>query len=292
MNDEQMADAICSLDMPTNRFMQISAPEQAKAKGLLVIQEPEVVRPLNQELIAKKLFKNYLLVGRPQKSNSIRWPALYLNRFGENSAVFKVTNRACMIASNKLSTAKGELYSLRRNLALRDSRIDLYGVGWDSKLIARLGQFVYESFTAIMAGKFPSLKGVWTFLFATYRNLGSPASKLETNRRYKASIVIENSREYMSEKLLDAISAGSIPVYVGPKVSSFSIPSNLIVEVEPSVESIARGLDIALAMDYQIWRTEADDWLSTTSVKDVWSLETHWTQIEQCLLDIAQGVDQ
>lgn len=68
--------------------------------------------------------------------------------------------------------------------------------------------------------------------------MGSPPEKTFVYQQYRYSIVIENSQSYISEKLFDVIVAGSVPIYVGPKLEEFSIPSEIALEAIPDLDCI------------------------------------------------------
>jgi hypothetical protein len=55
--------------------------------------------------------------------------------------------------------------------------------------------------------------------------LGKVGNKHEINSKYRISIVIENSLDYVSEKLFDALAAGTYVVYLGPDLDQFYLDS-------------------------------------------------------------------
>jgi hypothetical protein len=77
--------------------------------------------------------------------------------------------------------------------------------------------------------------------------------------------------DYMTEKLFDAFFARCIPVYVGPSVDKYEVPPNLVVQVDPTLNSIERGIEIAKAMDYEQWRTSLNVWLMSDAIINKWS---------------------
>ncbi len=284
VDSEDEADAICSVEVPVNSLHRPSIPKSYINNALLVVQEPSVVRPFNVKTKVLNRFRKVMLVGRPNSENSTFWPALYLDRFSRFSNQQKHP-RACMISSNRLSLINGELYSLRRQVVDSNPAVDLYGQGWDSTFSTRLKQFVFEIYLSLASGNVPRLRALKGFFRTKRRSLGVVGDKLEKNSYYKVSVVIENSLEYMSEKLLEAIAAGSIPVYVGPKVASFGIPGSLVIEVEPGVESVNDGIARALEMDHREWSKEVLGWLRRMP-NEVWSLEYFWHAIDMQLRDI------
>jgi hypothetical protein len=87
---------------------------------------------------------------------------------------------------------------------------------------------------------------------------------------FKVAVVIENSQEYMSEKLFDAFVGGCIPVYVGPDLEVFGIPSSLYVTAEATPESVQRGISVALDMDFLVWRQAVMKFLMDEETMQLW----------------------
>ena len=281
-------DVVCSIEVPVNKFNLVSIPKFPKSKALLVIQEPSVVRTQNTKVRWRKRFASVIEVGRPVTKKMYLWPALYLRDFEKYSRTIKM-DKCCMISSNKMSFVNGELYSLRRLAAHANPVIDTYGHGWDSTHTSRLRQVAYEALVSLTGGSLPRLKGLARFFNHEVNTCGSVSDKLEVNSLYKVSLVIENSAEYMSEKLLEAVSAGSIPVYVGPPVEDFGIPTDLVVQVGPTRAAVLEGIERALSLDYEDWRSKCSAWISKPSTISDWSLETHWLRIEHALRGLAMA---
>jgi hypothetical protein len=79
--------------------------------------------------------------------------------------------------------------------------------------------------------------------------------------------VIENSPDYVSEKLFDVLVHGVVPLYVGPPLEEFGIPSSLVVQcgMDPQqvVENVM-GLDTELL---ESLRTRASVWLASDAAE-------------------------
>ncbi len=115
--------------------------------------------------------------------------------------------------------AQGELYSWRRALArvaetMDAGILDIIGPGWSGERIS------------------------WFPLYPKkpYQNLLSQGThaKLEAAARYRFCISVENYRgvqDYISEKILDPLLAGSVPVYLGDERITEVVPSNAFVDV-------------------------------------------------------------
>jgi hypothetical protein len=102
---------------------------------------------------------------------------------------------------------------------------------------------------------------------------GIARNKLEVLSAYHASLVIENDESSMSEKLIDCILAGTIPIYVGPPVLAFNIPEDLVIHSKSDTSSIERAMDEALRWDSKDYRSRAWDWASQNITRSTWDSE-------------------
>ena len=284
VDSAKSADAICAVELPLSKLHFPKHIPSASTKGLLILQEPSVVRPFHQMAKYVDRFASLFAVGRSPENRLVRWPALYLDNFQFNSKVEKLP-RACMIASNKVSLIHGELYSLRREIVDSCKNLDLFGLGWNSTILTRIKQFAFELYVGTISGQLASPLGRLRFFANVDRSLGPVEDKLSTNANYKVTVVIENSEEYMSEKLLEAVAAGSIPVYVGPKVEDFGIPGDLVIQVKPDKQSVIEGISNALELNYRDWANRCEEWL-TPQVIDSWSLDKFWSNVHEELTRI------
>ena len=211
----------------------------------LVILEPKVVHPLAHSIQILNHF-NIIISTSPKwnladRQMNFKYP-LVVDTF-DFTEISKRKISVAMIQANKFSCIKGEQYSLRRNLVNRaingDLPLTLAGPGWDeSKNTLRIAIFKYflKTFTQV---NFLKLTNPFRFLISNPNFwIGPVDNKISFLDSVKRNVVIENSNDYVSEKLIDSFRAGSVPFYVGPDLSNFGIPPNLIVECEPTVSDI------------------------------------------------------
>ena len=114
--------------------------------------------------------------------------------------------------------------------------------------------------------------------------LGAPGDKRKALENYRISLVIENSTEFLTEKLFDSFFAGCIPVYVGPNIKQFGIPSSLVVTASTNIPSIREAIRRAQSMDYSAWYEELEIWLSKDQTKLDWSTESFFRQLTNLIL--------
>lgn len=245
-----------------------------RASGLpsfLIMQEPSVVIPKHLVGKIKREFDYVVTVGRLGGDANINWPQAW-DSISNLSSPRK--NRGVVINADKWSAVYGELYSLRRKIVNLDERIDLFGSGWSDSPMIRIKRAISAIGFAVLNGRVPKIQIVFDVFKRPLHHLGKSIDKIETLKNYRYSIVIENSQEYMSEKLFDCLFAGTIPVYVGANLDNLGIPENLVVVAEPTFEAIQLGIEKALSMDLKKFHKELRTWLDDPAVIDHWA-ESH-----------------
>jgi hypothetical protein len=265
--------------------------EGSLKKAILIRNEPNVVCPDNYDPRITHHFDEVVDIGRALPDTSftmpyaIVWPSSstlkdYLGKTKQEAVVF--------MNSNKLSFIKGELYGLRRK-ALKRLEVDLYGPGWNASVFRRSKILLAELFIFARSRQKLSWNAA-KFWFARYKNyMGLADDKLATLSNFKVALTIENSANYMSEKLMDALLAGCIPVYVGPEPSSFEIPGDLVYRAEPNIESIQANIKVALAADYEDWRNKTALFLQNDATRIYWSQRRIYQEISRRILGSADA---
>lgn len=246
-----------------------------RAPAVLIRQEPSVVRPQNYRTDYLKHMSIVIDVGRsPFASKSrINWPQRWTL---EHLVSPKIANseridRFAMVNSNKMSFVKGELYTLRRNAAQRSTDIDVCGFDWDMPWFRKATKAFEELLIPLKHGfgiKPAAIKG-WFKSPLSFK--GTSKDKLSTLASYKYALVIENSIEYMSEKLFDSLFAGTFPIYVGPNPVDFGIPEFVAIHAKPDINSIMKAIEQARTIDLESWRSSVISWLKSDGVEEAWS---------------------
>ena len=247
--------------------------EKADAWGIPAILlkfEPHIVIKghLNPKIDSK--FARVIEVGRAHSGSPVIWPQNWNLKYFDNK---KRLHRAVAVSGNKFSFMRGELYSLRARAYGVVNSLDVFGTGWDNSIFTNLKKLLRE-FQLALAGKSSALTFacINSARIRPLSSLGPVDDKLEAISRYKVSLVIENTLDYMTEKLVDSLLAGTIPVYVGPPVEIFGIPKDLVVAADPSVQGITTALIRAMEMNHQEWQERARNWISRPGVKESWGL--------------------
>ena len=206
-----------SRQIPTNRRFLIVWEPPCNA--------PENFNDKNRGRFSEVLFPSPIWQRR-FNGLSFPWPQnTYTLDFKDNWSTRK--DKFCLIQANRWRFSKGDKYCLRREiLSLCSDQIDLYGRNWNQGPIKDTMRLIKSIPDSIKEKSF-SLKSAYGIgvKYQTYR--GVAKDKIKVLEDYRYSLVIENSDEYVSEKIVDAILAGTIPVYVGANLSHFGFPENI-----------------------------------------------------------------
>ena len=237
------ADSLIAHSYNANIAGYIARNQIPMNKRILVLWEPYVVETIRykREVLSKfgTTFAPSTDWAEKVGARPFNWPQDEITDEDVFGGWHKRINRAVMVQGNKFSARKGELYSLRRKtiLKLGPRFLDLFGTNWNkginfdwwhwsrSVINSRLGEVSIKSSFGI--GK-------------QYRNyFGVTQDKKKTLSKYKIAIVIENSADFVSEKLFDAVRAGCVTVYVGPSLEKYGIPNGSAIQVDGNVEVIS-----------------------------------------------------
>lgn len=261
-------DLIVDRDLSLNKNM----------KTILIRHEPEIVLPQNYSQRNTKKFTMIIDIGKQLNSRTtvINWPQILSYQNSLNQIKQK---KFIIVNSDKLSLIKGENYSLRRLVIKEIAELDCYGFDWNQKFIEKLKIFINEFMKVRHKPYLLKLSGLRYYFRRNKNWLGNIDNKNQILSKYKFNVVIENSNDYVSEKLFDSFNAGCIPIYVGPNLSNYQFPTNLYVQAEPSVTSIKIAMKKVEIMDYETWKCHLLAWLNSPKTHEMWSEELFISKI-------------
>ena len=262
-----LADIYISLDYNEENIEVLKTRKIANKLNVLFRNEPRCVLPAGYSRTALNLNNIIITFGKPHKDSiSEVWPQFWDETLFLDDNLARNSTYAVMVNANKLNLAKGELYTLRRKSISNIINLDIFGDGWNSSITNRFK-------VALIEIRKNPIRNLFAFSFHSRHwftrrsSIIAPDDKGKVLRRYKVSLVIENELTYLSEKLFDALAAGCVPVYVGPEVSEYGIPSSLVFQAKPNVCSIEKQIKLAIESDYSIFRRELAGWLNSSEVK-------------------------
>jgi hypothetical protein len=246
------ADAIIANSFNSEISKYIEFSKIPIEKRILVLWEPYIVDKsrYSRNVLTKfgKIYAPSIQWAEKVNALNFNWPQSRL----DSEAIFidwnKRINRAVMIQGNKFSARKGELYTLRRNVLknLNDKEIDLYGTDWNRGLKFDFSHWAKSfSMSNFLEIDLKSILGVGR----NYTNyLGRAEDKKLVLQNYRVSIVIENSADYVSEKLFHSVNAGCVTIYIGPSLEKYEIPGESAIICQPDTQAIVAKIRELLAL--------------------------------------------
>lgn len=247
------------------RVRRLSLPLDRRS---LVVLEPLVTCP-SWELPSVSGAYGKRFVGSPlwrRLPNDIafRWPQDLTASVAQGPWTYDCT----MVAAEKRSAIAGSLYSLRRRVVLEANRtafsLAVAGPNWASDSWRRHAMGLRAVAKALKAGRSPSLREALGWSSASPDHyLGVIESKADAIGLAPLSIVIENSGDYVSEKIVDAVRFGAVPIYVGPRLSNFDLPDAIAVRVPPDPRVIVERARALSPLGAEDVRSAGAEWLES-----------------------------
>lgn len=179
-----------------------------------------------------------------------------------------------MVAANKVSPIKTSNYAIRRDLAanLSPDLLHVYGPFWEKGLKEKIRHRAAVTLSNVRQGVLPNPSAIYGDLFRKYPTAhGSIADKYDLICKAKFSLVVENSNTYISEKLIDAIVGGSVPIYIGPNLKDVGLPTDIVISASGNTKEVM-GI-IADSDEKLIERTlhSMNEFLESSLFLDMWS---------------------
>lgn len=228
-----------------SRKLQRKSGLTSKESQVLVVWEPPSNKPQN---FYQKNLSRFGCVYFPspiwvQKygGKAFMWPQGSVGPQNQVSWGDRI-NQFCFIQANRWSLYPGERYSFRREvLRSLNEDIAIFGSRWNKGLILDILSTCRALINRRASGRlnWSGFKGIG-YLFLNYN--GVTKNKIETMGKYKFSLVIENSNEYVSEKLIDAILAKTVPLYVGVDLEKCGLPAGIAFCCDAEINSISDAM--------------------------------------------------
>ena len=200
-----------------------------------------------------------------------------------------------LIASNKVSPTGANNYKLRRQLAreLPARVLTIYGSLWKAGLRERTTHRAGVLMFAIKSRTFPNLIEISGRIFDKYISaVGMVRNKHEVVVKSKFSLVIENDNHYVSEKLLDALIGGAIPIYFGGDYTRVGIPKEAVVSELIDAKGIMEFLEAVTDSEAQNYLNAAQTWLHSAAFYDAWSGDSVFARIADEIAEYFRNVEK
>lgn len=232
-----------------------------------IAREPNIVirahRPKKLEEISRYVYDAVVTTHSFEKKDSIyqiRWPIYFPAQIvAKDNIDFAEKKLACMFAGNKYAFGEHEQYSIRRKIVAYFEKydpddFDLYGIGWDDS--------------------HRKLK--------VYR--GSVDDKLEISSHYKFAFCLENERfvkANISEKIFDAMIAGTVPIYEGIEDIEDFVPKNCFIRYSNfnSIEDCVKYLKSMTEDEYMQYKKNIEQYILSEETRSKFSAKNMRDQI-------------
>jgi hypothetical protein len=201
------------------------------------------------------------------------------------------TRKIVMINSAKFSAGRSSLYGLRRAISrkLYKSEIDydLYGSNWQMTRVMEIRKRLVALKNSVIARERIGIKELLSDFWYKYPEYkGWVDDKFELLSHYELSLVIENEADWVTEKVFDALYAGSVPIYVGPNLADyFPQLSKCVVQVSARPEEIIEAIRGISQEEILEKRLAARDFLSDLSMDGIgfWHPKNQWQKVSEII---------
>lgn len=229
INSIEESDIVLYMDMP-----QVKPLKEHIDKSYIVLIESPLFKPDNYDVANHHYFKK-IFTWHDDFVDAKKYIKINYS-FTVPQSISKHINRkklCCLIVSNKTSLHKNELYSERKKSVRwfeqnHPNDFNLYGVGWNEYFFK--GSIFMRAFNRIPLAK----KIMHRFFGEEYPSYkGKIANKFETMQDYKFTIAYENIKDvpgYITEKIMDPLFAGCVPIYLGANNITDYIPKTCFID--------------------------------------------------------------
>lgn len=290
-----------ALDYSRKAFRRVKK-KVPKERRILVTLEPKAVNPAQYTRRVRDKFGQIIVLSPLQvvdPNDLVHYPG-YLSpdrlvqaRKLEN--LNKVQGAVGLVNANKFSFVPSSQYVLRhkaiKKLAHAGVTVNLGGANWSRgafwQVLAQTKCLIYQ------LGLFAPLK-LANFYMPLARNssilfhgpVGDHIKFLGCN---EFALVIENDPDYLSEKLINAILAGSVPIYCGAPLGLYGIPESVALSVRPSTTEILKVVLSTSAEEKNLILQEGRRWLLDTEVQKYWDHDEGWRRLARTVKEIAMA---
>lgn len=295
---KELGDVLISFEYSKSDYELIKKAIQQKVPRVLIREETDAVYPLQYTTEIEDLFsKVYTLGAAPNsfRGTILRHPYVpykhnhKMNQILDTDKLVKENVKSgkfdyenwkqrqgikVFVGKNGL-IAVPQLYKFRRKFISNPAfETDVYGENWSrfsvSKIRTLIGFLRYQ----FVIGNKVDFLDVLLFLTSKAANdKGNLEDKLELLTRYRFNVVFENSLNFVSEKVLDAIICGTVPIYFGGNLEWAHPIKDLVhaIDSNSNFDELLRRLKELEFFDYQKWASQAKDFLRSEDFIGNWT---------------------
>lgn len=246
LGDCDKADYFISVEWDKKSFKAVRSciPRE---KRLLICVEPYSVHPEQYTSFVRSSFGRIVTLSEeigPNKFDEL-WDGGHLPPYERleqeilgSMASKRIPGSICMLNANKFSSASQSLYGLRFSIlkAFGATGVPIYlgGHGWEDSYVSQLKQFTFSSLQVFRSGSLPNLKELRprnVRCLAGVNYVPNVQDTIGFFQKFEYGIAIENQLGYVTEKVMNVIRGGGIPLYYGSDPEKFGVPSSSVVDI-------------------------------------------------------------
>lgn len=254
----------------------------------LIIVEPRSVHPEQFRKGVRRQYGRVIALSRRHLNESLGeiWegghlstPAAVVAEVIKSQQLVRRPNTVGLINENKFSLISGSQYK-RRYLVINEfleneHEFFLAGKDWDRGLVWTIAKQIHSAIRALSAGVVPDFRECHFPMRIKNENLeflGRVDSQFDFLRTLQFAIVIENEANYVTEKLLNAVIAGCVPLFFGPPLSEFGIPDDVAIQINGLSESFYDALQNCTLEQIDQITLRGRRWITNPSTLERWGV--------------------
>ena len=294
--DDNSAQFYAALDYSKRALSRV---ERLSARQkILIAFEPKAVNPSQHtESIRNQFGAVYVMSPEQLIRSSDR--VIQLGPFADLNRVSAMLNQASskprlaevvILNENKFSFVPNNNYKMRyraiRELAEAGWQVNIGGKNWQQGFVWQLKEQLITLLVNLKSGSKVDLRMYHGPLRTSskIKFWGRVEDGLEFLSRFEFALAIENDSQYLSEKLLNAIAAGCVPIYVGASLNHFGIPAEVAMHVSGDPGEFVESLRNIGSADSERIRDAGRNWLLEPGVLEHWSHDQALKNIVEVIL--------
>lgn len=216
-------------------------------KRVLVCVEPFVINPVQFSSRVRAAYGHVISISPELGPGHVDelWDGGHLGNLDEvrrlvakSSDEYREPRSVAMLNANKFSAVPGSLYRRRFEVLSEFTQMGtpthLGGYGWNSSYWRQIKPVLYTSAQALRLGMIPMTSEFGRRSVSKLRDVrffSEVPSAVAFFRKFEFGIAIENQLGYFTEKPLNVMLGGAIPLYLGSDVTKFGVPKDAVVNV-------------------------------------------------------------
>lgn len=294
LTDSRMTHYV-AMDHSAHNFKKFAEHLPTSRRALFVF-EPEAVLPMQHRLEVREKY-SVTWVGSPRQliRAEDRWMIMgsLPPQIMRNPAHPDDIGSVALINENKFSFVPGNLYKFRakvlRSLSRAEITVELAGKNWDAGLLWSLKQqvlalgFLFKNREAIALSNFQLPIRASKFI----KLHGRVPDAIDFLKGHDFAIVIENDPNYISEKLMNAVLAGCIPLFVGPPLGEYNLPNDIAIQINGLRGSFEKAIRHTSAEQKALVRNAGAAWLKAQGGDSLWVNDNSLRAMARAIHDFA-----